>query len=436
MNSTNKQIIIRILPIVILLITIYSVIGYSSYIPLNSIFNNTTIWWGISSIMLITFLFSSIFFYDRKNQKNMIIILVYILYNFICLIRGALVAEIYWDWKLLINNAMVIMLAIATYSSTNKLLVQSVFAYYIKYVVPLFVFFVFIIRTDAYGFYLMGVSTIILFLPVLSFKKKILILIYVGVVFFSDLGARSNVIKFAIPLVLLIIYHFRKVISNKTLEILRIIIFGIPLILFLLGTTNTFNVFKIKDYLGKDISISGLDGEGNRAEESFVADTRTFLYKEVLQSAINNKYWVFGRTPARGNDSNTFGLLEFEWTGRYERASNEIGLANVFTWTGLIGVIIYSLIFMKASYMAVNKSNNIFIKMMGLYLAFRWFYSWIEDYQTFSLNYLLLIIMWGMCLSDSFRKMNEKEFTIWARGIFDSRYVKIQKTLINNSLYE
>ncbi len=363
-------------------------------------------------------------------------VLIYLIWSIFSVVRGVFVAEMYWDWKLLINNFMIFMLALIAYSGTNKVLVQSILSYYIKYVLPLFLIFAIIIRTDAYGFYLMTISILILFLPVFTLRQKTVILITMFVVFISDLGARSNVIKFGIPLALLLIYRYRNIISMKLMEVFRVLLFVIPVALFILGASGTFNVFKIQEYMGKDVNVMGTDEKGNRTEESFVADTRTFLYEEVIHSALNNNYLLLGRTPARGNDSNTFGLIQFEWTGRYERESNEIGLANVFTWTGLVGVIIYTMVFFHASYLAVNRSKNIFIKLMGLYLAFRWLYSWIEDYQTFSLNYYLLMLMWGMCLSVSFRNMTDNEFAIWARGIFDARYIRFQSLLIKKTIYE
>lgn len=173
----------------------------------------------------------------------------------------------------------------------------------------------------------------------------------------------------------------------------------------------------------------GVDGEGNIVEQDIIVDTRTFLYVEVLESAINNDYWLLGRTPARGNDSDTFGVISAELTGRNERLQNEIGLANVFTWTGLVGVILYFLIFYRASFLAINKSRNIYVKMIGIYVAFRWLYSWIEDINNFTLNYFMLMIMLGLCYSYSFRNMTDNEITIWARGIFDVRYIRMQQVL-------
>jgi len=127
--------------------------------------------------------------------------------------------------------------------------------------------------------------------------------------------------------------------------------------------------------------------------------------------------------------------IRLELTGRYERISNEIGLANVFTWTGIIGVVLFSLIFFRASYLAVNRSKSIYAKMLGIYVAFRWLYSWIEDVNDFSLNYFMLMVMIGLCFSESFRNMTNKDITIWVRGIFDVRYVRLQQYLYKKNKY-
>ena len=66
---------------------------------------------------------------------------------------------------------------------------------------------------------------------------------------------------------------------------------------------------------------------------------------------------------------------------------------------------------------------------MGIYVAFRWFYSWVEDINNFSLNYFMLLLMIGLCFSHSFRIMSNYEVAIWARGIFDKRYIDFDKHL-------
>lgn len=436
--NINKQIISHIIPVTIFLLAIYSVLPFfKPGVPMADSLNNTTAWWAISFLILIVFFLSRYYFFDKRNEDNMLIVWIYLLWNLVCIIRGMFVAEIYWDWKGLIGNAMALMLPIVIFSATNKMVVQSLLSFFIKYALPLFLVFALIIRADAFGFYLIPISFLILFFPALTKRQKMILLFATAIVIIADLNARSNVIKFGVPFLILLLYYFRRNIPVKVMEAARIALFVIPLVFFALGVSGVFNVFNMQDYVKGDISAVGTDNAGNRVELNVMEDTRTFLYEEVLESAIDNNYWLLGRTPARGNDSySTFGLLAVELTGRYERLANEVGLANVFTWTGLVGVILYMLIFFRASYLAVNRSRNIYAKMLGIYVAFRWLYSWIEDINSFTLNYFMLMIIIGLCFSESFRNMSNKDITIWVRGMFDVRYVRLQQYLFKKNKYE
>ncbi len=415
------------LPYTIVLIAFFTIVGlYRPGFPLLSLFDITAISWFFSFFILIVFFYSRIFFFDDVNKKNLLVIKIYLIWMLICIVRGFFAAENYWDWKGLTSNSLSILLPVMAYAATNKVIVQSLLSSYIKYGLPLFIILSVLMITDAYGRYLMPISFLLLFLPVLSKRQRIVLLLFTAIVFFANIHARSNIIKFGVPFILLLIYYWQDRVSIKVLEGIRLILIILPFVLFLLGASGIFNVFKMNEYLG-DFTIEGTDFDGEVRELGVTDDNRTFLYFEVINSAIINDYWVFGRTPARGNDSAFFGDEEYELTGRDERLGNEFGIANVFTWTGIVGVILYLLIFYRASYLAINKSNNIFAKMIGVYVAFRWSYSWVEDINNFSLNYFMLFIMIGLCISHSFRIMSNYEVTIWARGIFDKRYVDFDK---------
>ena len=162
--------------------------------------------------------------------------------------------------------------------------------------------------------------------------------------------------------------------------------------------------------------------DGQIYEEKLAADTRTFIYEEVLASALKNNYVIFGRTPARGNDSYMFGLYNAEElkTGKYERHYNELCHLNVFTWLGLIGLFLHCTIYLVASYQAVYYSNNQFVKYVGIMVAFNWALGWIENCTRFDIMNLTIWIMISICLSSKFRLMNDMEFKLW----FDSLFVK------------
>jgi len=84
--------------------------------------------------------------------------------------------------------------------------------------------------------------------------------------------------------------------------------------------------------------------------------------------------------------------------------------------------ILYFLIFVKAAHLSIYKSNNFFIKVVGLYVSFRWMYAWIEDFREFDFSTMFVWICLGMCFSESFRKLNDREIYYWVQGFFDKKY--------------
>ncbi len=423
---TPKQ-LFKISPITMLLLAIGSVSGYirlKTGLPVA----NTTFWWLMNASVLYLFFMATHYFFNQENKKIFWVIKAYLIWNIICIIRGTLIAETYWDWKGLIGNSMALLLAIAAYVGSNLQLLQALLRFYIKYMAPLFVIMVFLIAKEAYGFYLIPISFLILFLPNLTSYWKRIIIFLTLIILMADLGARSNVIKFAVPVIFLLIYYINVFRELALLEIARKVLFIIPFLFLFLAVSGVFNIFKMEDYTkGKLVTITRHE-TGALVENNLKGDTRTFLYVEVLNTAVKKNSWWFGRTPARGNESNSFG--EEDLSGRNERLANEVGILNVFTWTGIIGVLLYFLIFYSASYLAINKSNNVFSKMLGLFIAFRWVYAWVEDVNNFTLNYMMLWLMIGLCFSKSFRRLTDKQVKIWVRGIFDIRYARLNHLLI------
>ena len=184
----------------------------------------------------------------------------------------------------------------------------------------------------------------------------------------------------------------------------------IPIILFTLGATGVFNIFKIEEELNLKDTYTMTSEYGN--EYSALVDTRTGLYVEEIESAINNDYVIYGRSIARGYDSQLFGesINELTQTQRGERGSCETSILNIFNYFGLIGIFIYMFIFWKAAYLAISHSNNSFLPVIGIYVAFRWLFAWIEDFSRFDLNYMFLWILIGICYSPIYRKMTNQEF--------------------------
>ena len=416
----NKQLTLKTIPYTLLAITVFSILPYPSLTnDLITTINITAAWWAILTIIIFLFWSSAKVLSDKTDRVLLLTVQYYLLWNIFSITRGAFIAENYWDWKGLITNTMALLLPIVAYIACNATMIQAMFRFYIKYMLPLFIIFAFLIAKDAYGFYLAPISFLLLFLPALTLRWKLIILAIALLVIFADLGARSNVIKFGVPIILIFMYYLRNLLSTSLLEWVRKILFLTPILLFCLAVTDTFNIYKMDDYIQKEAIEYKQNEFGETIEDNLKADTRSFLYIEVLETAQKYNTWWIGRSPARGNESFSFG--SGDETGRGERLGNEVAILNIFTWTGIVGVLLYFMVFYRATYLAINRSNNIFIKTLGLFIAFRWIYAWVEDINNFSLSYTFLWLMIGMCFSRSFRAMSNKEFENWVRGIFVKR---------------
>lgn len=338
-------------------------------------------------------------------------------------------ADNYWEWKNLIGTTAVLLLPLSISISSNSSLLQEIFRFWLKYMLPLFFLFLpFIYEREGVGYYLAPLTLFILFMPALKRRWKITLIFYSLFVFLGDIDARSNIIKFSAALLLSFLYIFKALFRTNGLKFIRICLMISPFVLFGLAITNVFNIFKIDEYVG-NVYATNRDNFGQAEQVSLTVDTRTFIYQEVISSALKYDYWLFGRTPARGNESESFGffLADELNTGKMERFANEVSILNIFTWTGLVGAILYFFIFYRSTYLAVCKSNNAIIKIVGLYISFRWCYAWVEDFNNFDLSYIFLWIMIGMSFSKSFRHMSDVQITNWVRGVFNIQYKKTYK---------
>lgn len=409
----NKSFILKYLPISLLLITINS---HGQTLELG----NTAFWWIIQFFALLLFWIVRLNYTSPTHQKSLKYLELYLYYVVIQFIIGAFISVGYWDWKLLVNNTMCLLIPLVAFASNSKFFIKSAFNHYIVYTAPFFLIIQFFIGRDEFGFYLAPFSFFILFFPILSFKWKVLISVISAYVIFADLGARSNVIKFSVPFIFSFIYYFKKMFSTKIFQYFRFILLFAPFVFFSLAIFGVFNIFNPQGENKKEIIDKKRDFKGELIEDDLAADTRTFLYVEVLETAKIYNSWILGRSPARGNISESFG--DGDMSKRNERNGNEVSILNYFVWLGLVGVIFIFLLFFQATNLAINYSNNIFSKIIGLFIAFRWSYAWVEDINNFYIQYIYLWIFIGICFSENFRRMTDKQMRNWVMGIFETSH--------------
>ncbi len=413
----QRIIISSIISFLIIPITVISVNQWSTF---RFVFTDNSSILPIYFITLFLIIYSKKYYYNPIDNKYLSILFVYVGWIIICIIRGAFVADNRAEWINLLYNAFALLMPLIALSTTNPHFVQKIFSTWFKYIIPIYlVFILFFMQLRVSGFFLNPFIILLIGFSVLPAKWKWISLACLIIVFIN-LDARSNVIKYGIAFLFGLVYYKKDFLSAGKINYISKIFMLLPIILFLLGIFGIFNVFRMDDYIKENFVVEA-EIKGEVKLEDLKADTRTFLYIEVLTSALQHDYILFGRTPSRGNDTNAFLSIVYN-SGRAERNSNEAAILNVFTWTGIVGVILYFFVFLTASHLAINRANNYFIRILGLYVSFRWVFCWVEDLQRFDILNITLWIMITMCFSSSFRLMNDEEIIIWIRGIFNWRY--------------
>lgn len=348
------------------------------------------------------------------NPRPLKFFLFWIVLSFV---YGIFMSNIYWHWKQLLGNFLIFMMPVITYLFSDPDKNAYVLNYWYRYA-PIVILCIlpFAAMSHFYGRIMQPFTLLLLFFPLVSNKYREIALAALAVSLLFGFSDRSDNIRLVFCAAIGFISCSRfKGLVQYWIKCLTTILLISPIIFFILGITGTFNILNIGKEMGWEQKVETAAG----ATKDIFSDTRTGLYVEVIQSAVKNDYILYGRSLARGYDSNDFMRMISKAIGfdYFERGASETAILNIFTYMGIIGVALILLVFGNASIKAVFCSNNYYISIAGLYLAFRWAYSWVEEYQAFDYSYIFLWIIIGMCMSDKFRSMNDDEFEEYVAGL-------------------
>lgn len=401
---------LKLLTLLLVANSIYAVAWLGSYTYHNAVIEFVI---NVLIIAIAVVASSSRHLEERKSYK---IVVIYFIWMLLQSVRGLLGCEIYMDYRQLVDGMIMLSLPILLYLFAYPSVVQYVLRKWLFWGGLIFLVFV-SWNVGPNCLYLAPISLFACFFFDLPKKWKITI----GIILFiwlSTIMDRANLLRSAMMIACAVAFKYRRFVSDKLLKIVHHLFIFVPLILLLLGFGGIFNFFK---YLQDDNDGRHTEqikkADGSVKEVDVFGDTRTFIYTEVLDSSVKHGHVLWGRTPARGNDDYFFESLINDDKGnqlrKNERHVNEVGFLNVYTWIGLIGIILYSLLYLKASLLALHHSKNSYIKYLGIFIAFRWALGWIEDINLFFIQSIILWMLIAMCMSKKFRDMNDSEFRSW-----------------------
>lgn len=450
---TRQKVLNRCISILFGLLTLASIRQW-----LNINIGNTTIWWFFETIFLLGTIFLSLYdyiiekyqwnkkrykvilvlVYALKNKNKIIFakailyfkhlwnnrvnknvypipIIIYLLWILLSIILGCFKATGYWDWKTLYNNSMIYTLPVIVVYFSSPANIKYVCQTWIIIAMSLFCFLLPFMQLECPAKFLVPFAFFIVFWPYYNRKGVIACLVaFICVFMFGTIGSRSSVIRFLASLLFSFMVLFRQYINRWFFTFTSLLLLFTPIVLFWLGVTGHFNIFKIGEYIDLDVKVESAYKDG--ATENLSSDTRTFLYEETLGSAIEHDYWLIGNSLSQGYYSNYFGHLD-EVEGRGMRNACEVGILNIFTNLGIIGVLIYMSIYIYTIINVFINSNNKSLYVIAVLLAFRWLFSFLEEFTRFDLNTIFLWIEIAMCNSPYFLRMTDAQFKMWARNL-------------------
>jgi len=374
----------------------------------------------LSIITGITFIYiAGKYFPVRKkmfDRFSNLIINLFLLWLIICFVRGLFVADTYWEYKHLFTASIaLIVFAGAVNLLSEPLLMQRILSCGLKYVAVIVLFTVpFIVPHGFLGHNIMPVAFLALFLCIIKKVKYRLFIVGLCLVVISDLTSRAQVIMYGCALLLGFLGYLR-VLNNRRIAKTTVNgVFCASALFVILGITGVFNVLDMSSYMG-DIEVETVQ-DGYIVNESITQDSRSALYEEVILSAVKNRTIFFGNTPARGNETKLFAAIA-EITGKEERMGNEAGILNIFAWTGVVGIVLFFSFFYRSAYLAVCRSKNKYLKIVGIWIAIQWVICFSgNDLGTVEPRLLMLSACIAIGFSPKFRAMTDAEFKQWLNG--------------------
>lgn len=397
-------------PYVIILLNLFGTLALENRIGIYILYP-TQIIIGVSSL-----------FYYLKHYKSLhlkypyisflyVVMLFYVLVGFIK--QFFILSGIFPFVRMSISMAF---LSIGSYFFiADRVILTRILKLWMKWVPVLFVVFYFILYQSQYGSYFHFYSLFVLLFPLLILQKKLIIVIISVFLLTSGIIQRMDIISILLPILIALAYS-SGLLKNKYVFLwLNKAIIAIPIVFFLLALTTSFNVLAIDKYIG-DYSLDSGD--------KLNVDTRSFLYQESYESAKKNNYILWGRTPLYGYDSYWqmgYGSLisdSYKPVNGVCQRGSEVFIVNIFTWCGVIGVIFFFIFFYKVSHRAILSSNNVYMKVLGLYVSCFWVIDWFgNNMWGLNMSYILLFIIVGMIYSPFYMKMTNREFEIYFREI-------------------
>lgn len=341
-----------------------------------------------------------------KNFDASFYIKLFQIFNLFILLRGFFDAKSSEDWRVLLSSTVPLYLFIffSFFLAKNKELISTVFSTFLSY--GLIICFIIFIIPFSYNFgfpkAISPIYILILTVPYVNKKYSIFIIFLAVISFFSDLESRSNLINIVVSFLIVFTFLFKNLKAMLwVVKTFRILILVSPIIFLILGISGIFNIFLVGEYFSSN----------DQSIDEALIDSRTGIYIDVFHQLAEDDAIFMGLGASGKTETYLADILSMDLSKIYKegRRGTESGMLNFIQWGGAIGGFLYYMLFIKSSYYGIYKSKNWFCIMLGLWLCFKGFYSFVEDRLTFSINSIFIFFAIGICLNRKIREMTDQE---------------------------
>jgi hypothetical protein len=392
-------------------------------------------WDGISfhlnAYFTVFIIYSSIIVFLLAIQKNNSILnnklidwhfKIYFLYLVLSIIRGFIIADSYLDYRfLLVSSLTYVLIALIFYLGNSLTIFRNLAFFYITrlllialIVLPL----TFAVSQQLFSRLVIVASMLLIFSPYIRKKWVFLLILVIFLSHWSNPSFRVNIIKTVLSIIILAGYYL-DILKTRYLRTFFYAMVILPLSFVFLGLIGQFNVF----YEISKIDLYALSDIRSKWHPSQTADTRTFIYTEVITDVVNNNFILFGKSPSQAYHSDTFTNSGGAIDGY--RYSSEVHILNMFLHFGIVGVILFLMFLAHIAYIGLFHSNNYLSKMLGLLILTRYTLSFLEEFTLYDLNWFFFWLIAGLISSKRFRDMSDYEIKHWLNPKLEKRVVKL-----------
>lgn len=411
--------------------SIYAGLGVMLCYMFSSLFNMPTVFDWILKVLLFGYFYGAARKYvqlrdiDKSGYVSVLLFLGWITFEFV---RAFCFADGYWMWKNVIDSLLGMSIFVVVFLAVSPLWLQGIYKIFFKnfwWLIGMAIIFTPAHNPNALNY--LPYSTLLLFWRYIPLKKSFLLLAIV-MLFFVTQEQRNDALKMIMALFLgFSVTYLAKLIPLWLIKLAHALLLLLPIVFLITGFLGIFNPFKMDEYIKGDMTREVKNESGENYDDNLKADTRTFIYTNVSYTMDLYDAWIMGRSPAYG-DEGPIGIAsdidnETHLRGRY---GNEVQIMNILLWYGVIGCLLYFLMYARASFLAIYRSRSIIMKGIGIYVAFLWMWSFIWEITKFEVFFMMNIAFLGVCFSKKYREMTDKDFKQWVLGIF----YKKKKTFI------